>query len=82
MLGIGVVGGSDLDNVGSNEIDAFKITEDSAQLTGRPASSLWGAGYRGDYFVVLVLKFGNGRRLCSYKLDEGCQCRGRGRRGW
>lgn len=43
MLSIGIVGGSDLYNIGSDEIDTLEAADDSAKLAGRPAACFGGA---------------------------------------
>lgn len=40
MLGIGIVRRCHLDNICCNKVDALEATNDSAQLTSRPATSL------------------------------------------
>lgn len=46
-LGIGVVGGSDLDNIGTDQLDTFQTTHNAAKFARAPAAGLWGTGSRG-----------------------------------
>lgn len=43
MLGVGVVGRGDLDDVGADQVDAVQAADDGPQLARRPASRLGGA---------------------------------------
>jgi hypothetical protein len=49
QLSIGIVGRRDFDNVGSDQVDTFETTDDSAELTGSPTTSLGSTSSRGDY---------------------------------
>lgn len=46
-LGVGVVGRGNLDDIGSDEVDALETADDGAELTGAPATGLGGTGSRG-----------------------------------
>lgn len=47
MLGVGVVRGRDLDDVGADEVDAVEAADDGAELARRPAARLGRTGGRG-----------------------------------
>lgn len=49
MLRIGIIRRRNLDNVGTNKVDAIQSADDRTQLTSRPATSLRSASCRGDY---------------------------------
>lgn len=48
VLGIGVVRGRHLDDVGGNEVDALEAADDGTELAGGPAACFGGAGCGGD----------------------------------
>lgn len=48
-LCICVISWSNLDDIRTDEVEAVKATDDGAELTGRPASSLGGTGCRCNY---------------------------------
>lgn len=48
MLSVRVIGGGNLDDVSSNEVDAVEAAQDSPELARRPTASLGGARGRGD----------------------------------
>ena len=49
-LGVGVVRGRHLDDIGRDEIEAFEPAHDGAELARRPAAGFGRAGCGGDYF--------------------------------
>jgi hypothetical protein len=48
VLGVGVVGGCNLDEIRPNEVQAIQPAENRAQFPGGPASRFWRAGGRGN----------------------------------
>lgn len=48
QLGVGVVCGSDLDDIGGDQVDTLETTDDGAELTGGPATCLGCSGSRCD----------------------------------
>lgn len=49
MLSVRVVGGGNLDDVSSNEVDAVEAAQDGPELARRPTAGLGGARGRGDW---------------------------------
>ena len=54
QLGIGVVSGRHLDDIGGHEIDAFEAAQDGAEFARGPAACFGGAGCGGDCVEDLV----------------------------
>ena len=54
QLSIGVVGRCNLDDICADEVDALEATNNSAELTRRPATSLWCTGRRRNYLVLVT----------------------------
>ncbi len=48
MLGIGIVGRGDLDDVGGDEVDALEAADDGAEFARGPAAGFGGACCGGD----------------------------------
>jgi hypothetical protein len=46
QLSIGVIRRSDFDDIGSDQVDALKTTDDSAELTSSPSACLRGTSSR------------------------------------
>ena len=62
-LGVGVVSRSDLDDIGSDEVDAFEATDDRADLAGARI---------GKSVFVFVLDR-DGRELTTIHQSPGCR---------
>ena len=74
MLCVRVIGRSHFNDVRSNQIDAFKSTDDRAKFASRPSSSFWGSCRWRDFIIMLVTDDIGKQSRFTYKLDLGYQC--------
>lgn len=61
QLRISIICRCDLDNIGTNEVNSIKTTNDGSQLTSRPTASLGGTSCGRDYFNSSVAVCGSNK---------------------
>lgn len=61
QLRISIICRCDLDNIGTNEVNSIKATDNGSQLTSRPTASLGGTSCRRDYFNSSVAVCGSNK---------------------